>query len=304
MLHSRRSFTIQLATALGLAPAATALASTAARAQEAEAAESVVTAPVTTLATLLRRALPPVSPPRNNKALDATLARLSGFDFDPTLGRLVLVNIASATATAYADGLEVMRSRVIVGSGRNPTPRLSSIVPSVRFNPPWYVPVSIEPEILATGAVGYRRINGTLVLPPGPKNPLGPLRIGLEASDGVYLHGTSSPHLFSRQSRTLSHGCVRVERVVDLAAWILGTTPEQVRRLIATGRTLELVPPDIVRVALVYLTAWPGSDGRLVYHPDPYGLDQPRVVRRVRPPAPRPAVPQPEQVAATTEPTL
>jgi murein L,D-transpeptidase YcbB/YkuD len=123
-------------------------------------------------------------------------------------------------------------------------------VPGVRLNPPWYVPASIEPKVRAAGAVGFRSVNGRLVQPPGPRNPLGPIRIGLEDSDGVFLHGTSEPRLFARESRALSHGCVRVERIVDLAAWMLDTTPEALRAAVATGRTRELVPPEEVRVAL------------------------------------------------------
>ena len=134
----------------------------------------------------------------------------------------------------------------------------------------------------------FRRVNGTLVQPPGPRNPLGPIRIGLEDSGGVFLHGTSDPRLFARESRALSHGCVRVERVLDLAAWVLDTRPEALAAAVATGRTRELVPRSEVRVALAYLTAWPSDDGRLVVHPDPYGLD-----RRSKPDVPRRAAPRP-----------
>jgi murein L,D-transpeptidase YcbB/YkuD len=90
---------------------------------------------------------------------------------------------------------------------------------SIRLNPPWYVPRSIAPEIRGPEANGYRRLaGGGLVLPPGPRNPLGSVRIGLEDSRGVFLHGTSEPGLFARAGRALSHGCVRVERTVELAA--------------------------------------------------------------------------------------
>ena len=181
-----------------------------------------------------------------------------------------------------------------MGAPRTPTPRLTSVVRSVRLNPPWYVPASIAPTIDAASG-SFRLVNGTLVQPPGPRNPLGPIRIGLEASDGVYLHATSDPRLFVRERRALSHGCVRVERAVDLAAWVLDMPPDQVRALVATGRTRELVPAGEVRVALTYLTAWPGEDGRLVLHSDPYGLDRlpNKGVTRRAAPRPRPAEPVP-----------
>ena len=114
-----------------------------------------------------------------------------------------------------------------------------------------------------------------LIQPPGPNNPLGPLRLGLLDSDGIFLHGTNRPGLFERQGRTLSHGCVRVERIRELCAWVLDMPPAQLQAAAATGRTMELQPQQEVQVALAYLTAWPDSAGRMVLHPDHYGLDAP-----------------------------
>ena len=65
-----------------------------------------------------------------------------------------------------------------------------------------------------------------------------------------------------------------MDRILELAAWVLDMQPENLSALVATGRTRELVPPEEVRVALAYLTVWPGDDGRLVLYPDPYGLDR------------------------------
>ena len=293
--QTRRSFAGGLAALATLSSAA----GRAARASASIAETDFVTENPASLASLIRRAAlaNPFPGSAEKAAVEGTLARLQGLAFDHTRGRCILANIAAAEVIAFQDGAEVLRSRAIVGAPRTPTPRLTSVVPSVRLNPPWYVPASIAPTIgAATGS--FRLVNGTLVQPPGPRNPLGPVRIGLEASDGVYLHGTSDPRLFARERRALSHGCVRVERAVDLAAWVLDMPPDLVRALVATGRTRELVPPDEVRAALAYLTAWPGEDGRLVLHPDPYGLDglpdkcmTRRVVPRLPQAEPVPAAP-------------
>lgn len=241
----------------------------------------------------------PVANARGRLAISRTLERATGLGVDLAVGRVVVVNIAAAELIAYDQGREALRSRVVVGAIRTPTPQMATFVTSVRTNPPWYVPASIEPEIRAAGAVGFRTFNGRLMQPPGPTNPLGPVRIGLLDSDGIFLHGTSSPHLFARQARTLSHGCVRVERVRELAAWMLDATPAAVQASIAGGRTLELMPVQEVRVMLGYLTAWLDAEGRLTLHGDPYGLDAPNarraVLRRVqRPPVPLPAEPEVE----------
>ena len=294
MPQTRRSFAGGLA-ALATLPAAAARQAARASTSVAEAAPPAEDA--ASLAPLVRQAAlaNPFPGPAEQAAVEGTLARLQGLPFDHARGRFVLVDVASAEVIAFQDGAEVLRSRAVVGAPRTRTPRLTSAVPSVRLNPPWHVPASIAPTVDAASG-SFRLVNGTLVQPPGPRNPLGPVRIGLEASQGVYLHGTSDPRLFARERRALSHGCVRVERAVDLAAWVLGRPPDQVRALVATGRTRELVPAGEVRAALAYLTAWPGEDSRLVLHPDPYGLDRlpdKGAARRAAPPRPPRAEPAP-----------
>lgn len=245
-----------------------------------------------------RDALPPPSP-RLRMATDRTLERLDDLGLDLSSGRIVLVNIATAELTAHDNGREVLRSRVVVGSSRTRTPQLSTFVTAVRFNPPWYVPASIEPEIRAAGAAGFRVVNGRLIQPPGPGNPLGPIRIGLLDSDGIFLHGTSSPGLFANRDRALSHGCVRVERIRDLAAWMLETTPAALAATLASGRTLDFVPPQEVTVVLAYLTAWPDAGGRLAAPGDPYGLDASGSRRAAYRRVARPSLPSSVEAAAT-----
>jgi lipoprotein-anchoring transpeptidase ErfK/SrfK len=234
----------------------------------------------------------PAANTRGRAAVDRSLERLADLGVDAPQGRLIVVNIAAAEVIAYNGGREVLRSRAVVGASKTRTPQLATFVTSARCNPPWYVPASIEPEIRAAGAVGFRVVNGRLIQPPGPTNPLGQIRIGLLDSDGIFLHGTSSPGLFARSDRALSHGCVRVERIRDLAAWMLDQTPSSVAATIASGRTIELLPNQEVQVAIGYLTAWPDANGRVLLHADPYGLDVPGVhraaYRRVSRPLPQP----------------
>lgn len=212
---------------------------------------------------------------RNRAAVERTLGRLDDMGMDLSQGRSILVNIAAAELIAYEGGVEMLRSRVVVGGARTRTPQLATYVTTVRFHPPWYVPASIAPEIRAAGAVGFNQVGGRLIQPPGPTNPLGPLRIGLDNSDGIFLHGTNRPGLFARPGRALSHGCVRVERVRDLAAWLLDQSSASVDATLATGRTQDIHPLQEVQVALAYLTIWPDRNRQLVAHADTYGLDAP-----------------------------
>jgi murein L,D-transpeptidase YcbB/YkuD len=242
-----------------------------------------------------------LSHPRASLALDRTLERLAELDVDWAAPRLILVNIAGAELVAFEAGREVMRSRVVVGTPRNRTPQLMTFATSVRCNPPWHVPPSTMGEIRASGTAGFQAVGGRLIQPPGPNNPLGPLRLGLLNSDGIFLHGTNRPALFARDARTLSHGCVRVEAIRDLCAWVLDMPVEALNEQVATSRTIELHPLQEVQVVLAYMTAWPDAEGRVVIHPDPYGHDGRRATfRRV----PRSTPDDPLEVEAAARATL
>jgi murein L,D-transpeptidase YcbB/YkuD len=286
MLQTRRSF----ASTLFLGPASAALG--ALLRPKVAVAQNLPVAPPDLRAQLrhARGAIPSANQ-RGRLAVDRTLERLDHLAVDFSAGRLVLVNIAAAELIAYDGGREILRSRVIVGANRTRTPQLATFVTSARCNPPWYVPASIEREVRAAGITGFQVVNGRLIQPPGPNNPLGPVRIGLLDSDGIFLHGTNTPASFARQRRAVSHGCVRVEQLRDLVAWMTDRTPAAIQTTVATGRTIELIPPQEVQVALAYLTAWPDRLGRLVLHADPYGLDAPGArrapFRRVMRPVPQ-----------------
>lgn len=268
MSLTRRSLTRAL---LMGAPAAGALRPGAASAQGLPAAAAL------DIRSQLLQAREAMSVPnlRARLAAERTLDRLDELGIDFAAPRLILVNIPAAEVIAFENGREVLRSKVIVGTGRTRTPQLLTFATSVRTNPPWHVPPSILAEIRASGAGGFQAVGGRLIQPPGPNNPLGPLRLGLLDSDGIFLHGTNRPGLFERQARTLSHGCVRVERIRELCAWVLDVPPDEVQAAVATRRTMELHPLQEAQVALAYLTAWPDSTGQLMVHPDPYGLDAP-----------------------------
>ena len=143
MVQTRRSFVRSLAGIGALAPFGGVALPGSARAFIEERAPAVEEA--ADFASLVRSAAlsSPVPDSRAKAAIDGTLARLDGFALDHARGRFVLVNIAAAEVVAYQDGREALRSKAVVGAVRTPTPRLASVVPSVRLNPPWYVPASI-----------------------------------------------------------------------------------------------------------------------------------------------------------------
>ena len=103
----------------------------------------------------------------------------------------------------------------------------------------------------------------------------------------VFLHDTPHKTLFERDYRFLSHGCVRVEGVYDLAAWLLRDTGDRdaqaLQEEVETGRSEKIKLPEAVPVAWVYMTGWATADGPAFFRHDIYNLDRgakpPRVGR-------------------------
>src|SRR3546814_13415533 len=92
--------------------------------------------------------------------------------------------------TTLCRSVSVLRSRSIVGSPYTRTPSFSQVATSVTMNPTWTVP----PGIAA------RKYDGrSFVMPPGPRNPLGKIRIDMPNRYLVFLHGTDDPDLFERE---------------------------------------------------------------------------------------------------------
>ena len=112
---------------------------------------------------------------------------------------------------------------------------------------------------------------------PGPQNALGVVRINMPNKHSVYMHDTPLKTLFGQSARAFSSGCVRVEKVSELVAWLLGDqkgwTLEKVQAQIDSGQKLNVKLGSAVPVHFVYLTAFVGANGLAQFRPDIYGRD-------------------------------
>jgi murein L,D-transpeptidase YcbB/YkuD len=88
----------------------------------------------------------------------------------------------------------------------------------------------------------------------------------------IYLHDTNNRTLFAQDYRALSHGCVRVERWDELVAFVLDMDITRVHTLANGQRTFD-APAPLISVTLAYFTRFPDAAGRMVTHPDVYGLN-------------------------------
>lgn len=197
----------------------------------------------------------------------------------------VEVNIAAAKATLFRQDNPVLEMKIVVGARATKTPMFASKLDAVVFNPPWNVPASIaRNEILPKAARdpgylarnGYRIIDGQLQQRPGPGNALGQLKFDLPSPYGVYLHDTPGKAAFQREVRTLSHGCMRLEKPRELALELLapqGWTQARIDAGIAAGSTQRVELDQPTPLVVTYLTAFVDEAGQLQVAPDVYGWD-------------------------------
>jgi murein L,D-transpeptidase YcbB/YkuD len=164
----------------------------------------------------------------------------------------ILVNIATNEAAYYKDDQLAISMRVVVGRKSNPTPTIASYITSVVTFPYWNVPRSIalkeilpkaklKPNYLEEHHYEVVDSKGELVdeallkwskynkdnfpyffrQATGDENALGVLKFDLQNPYNIYLHDTSNPAAFNKHPRFLSHGCVRLEKPLELATEIL-----------------------------------------------------------------------------------
>jgi murein L,D-transpeptidase YcbB/YkuD len=218
--------------------------------------------------------------------------------------RYVFLN-QPAFEVSYINGAEPpLTMRAVIGKPSSQTYFFIDRIKEITYNPYWNVPRSIvinemlpklwrDPSYLdrlgyevsnsrgrevASRAVDWAAVatqqTGVAVRqPPGRGNALGRLKIDFPNKHAIYLHDTNQKHLFAREQRAFSHGCVRLERPRELAAALLGTRVADIDRKIAAEETqTERVSGDIP-VYLAYFTAWPDAQGNVQYYKDIYDRD-------------------------------
>ncbi|MEW5721853.1 MAG: L,D-transpeptidase family protein [Thermodesulfobacteriota bacterium] len=200
--------------------------------------------------------------------------------------RYVMVNPTSFSLKAYEGGNETLEMRVVVGKVATQTPVFSEVIRYIEINPFWYVPRSIAVKMNKNklSGRGYATFGSSgIVQYPGPGNALGRIKFVFPNRFSVYMHDTPSKHLFEREYRAYSHGCIRLQKPIDLAVFLmqddLDWTSEKVKSLIRTGATQRIPVEQDSKVHVVYFTAWVDEEGVLQFRNDLYHRDP--ALRRV-----------------------
>ncbi len=225
--------------------------------------------------------------------------------------RHIMVNVAGYDMEVVENDHAVMAMKVVVGKPYLRTPVFSAELSYLVLSPYWNVPPTIagkeilpairkDPNYLAKhdmeavlrkpGAQGGNPAAIDWSQPgaealayrfrqrPGPKNPLGTVKFMLPNPFDVYLHDTSQRNLFSRTERVFSHGCIRIEKPMDLLEYVLGHNPrydrKAVEEIIAAKRERIIGVPDPIPVHILYWTTWVSEDGKVHFRKDVYGRDK------------------------------
>jgi murein L,D-transpeptidase YcbB/YkuD len=192
------------------------------------------------------------------------------------------VNIPTYELTVMQDGVQEATYHVVVGAPKTPTPQLALYAQSIVVNPSWTVPPAVlkegklHPGSAAAGK-GYsftRRADGSMAIrqAPGPMNALGRIKFDMPNPYSIYLHDTPSKGAFAKESRALSHGCVRVQNIDQLAMSL--RDGDDIDNALA-DRTTKTIPLEkSIPVYIVYFTAQANADGTIRTLPDPYARDE------------------------------
>jgi murein L,D-transpeptidase YcbB/YkuD len=222
--------------------------------------------------------------------------------------RHILINVPSYQMQVIEGTTPVLAMRVIVGAPDTPTPLFSDQMTYVVFSPYWNIPEKIlreetlpklaeDPDYLSRNNIEVVGTSGEVVDPsdvdwndteasggfrfrqtPGPENALGLVKFIFPNNFSVYLHDTPTDALFHKEKRTLSHGCIRVEKPVALAEYVLRDkaqwTPERIRAAMDSQEERSVRLKEPIPVHIGYWTAWVEADGSVSFVDDPYGLDR------------------------------
>lgn len=231
---------------------------------------------------------------------------------DPDLGkRYVFVNIADFELKYVESDKTRYTARVVVGRTYHKTPIFSDRIRFIRFNPYWNVPYSIaskemlpkikkDPGYLARNRymlltkpldnssainphsvdwskIGRRNFPYYIRQKSGKGNALGTMIFMFPNPHNVFIHDTQSRSLFSREVRSFSHGCIRVQDPHKLAEILLkangGWTVERIRKMAQKDDEVQIRLAEAVPVHITYITAWADYDGTVNFRRDIYKRD-------------------------------
>ena len=222
----------------------------------------------------------------------------------------ILVNIPAARLQLInRDSIRELNMRVIVGKSATQTPSFTAYITQVIAYPYWTVPrdiavkemlpkiikskdyldannlqvlnnkgVEVDPSTIAWSTLGPNKFPYKIRQSTGCDNSLGVLKFDLNSPFFIYLHDTNRRDLFAKKDRFLSHGCIRLEKPMELANYILkdgldSATTAKLNQCLHNETPTTFKLDKKIPVLLLYMTADVDEHGWLRFYNDVYKLE-------------------------------
>ncbi len=218
--------------------------------------------------------------------------------------RAIIINIPAAQLGYYDKGKQDLQMKVVVGKPTTRSPRFATWCYEVILYPYWNVPPSIatkellpmikrSPARLKSMNLEVIGRNGAVIdalsidwsklsrnnFPyrlrqcTGCDNSLGVIKFNLTDPFNVYLHDTNYKLAFLSASRFMSHGCIRVEKPIELGNHILNNQLDSsfLKACYKQQEPIVLNVTNRVPVFVVYMVADVKIDS-VIFHKDTYHL--------------------------------
>lgn len=185
----------------------------------------------------------------------------------------IVINIPSQTLNIYElkrdDFVQVLSSRVVIGSIKERTPFENIKIKNINFNPNWtptpgilkknlYKDGKLNIEwIKSKGLVGIDK-NGNTILPDeimdasnlkfnkisNKNNSMGMLKFETDSNKNIYLYDTNKKDVFNTNIRVSTDNSIKVEDAVELAGWLSHLEIEDIEKQMENKTTtIEKVEP-------------------------------------------------------------
>jgi murein L,D-transpeptidase YcbB/YkuD len=202
----------------------------------------------------------------------------------------IVVNIPAYQLLVFDSSKIQFKMPVIVGSESNNTVIFSNRMRYVVFSPYWNVPPSIVKAEILPGIRKNKNYlaqkNMEITIPgdvptirqlPGAQNSLGLVKFLFPNPYNIYLHDTPGKHLFAKQNRGFSHGCIRLGDAKKMANYLLRADTSWTAIKIDTAMHQQkekwVTLKKTIPVFIAYFTSWVDSNGVLQFRKDIYDHD-------------------------------
>ncbi len=222
--------------------------------------------------------------------------------------RHILVNLTDFHSKIIDDDKITFQTKSVIGAldTSKQTPEFSDMMQYLEINPDWTVPRGIiqrdylpalqrngnalahlqvtdaRGRVIPRGNIDFSRYTArsfpfNLRQPPGRTNALGTVKFMFPNPYAIYLHDTPDRHLFARESRAFSSGCVRLNDPHEFAYILLARQEADPKTFFDTilnsGRQTRVNLAEPVPVHLIYRTAFTTPRGKTNFRRDVYGRD-------------------------------